>query len=204
MTIPQIAFLFVTILMFADIGNANDPRDRILSRKKRYLVFPEGSSVSIAICVTSQMGITPGEIFTEGVNWGISYELPNDTKQFKELLDKPKEVMQRRHRRQLYSKMETIMRSMGYDGRDCVLRALCEASTRLKPKGGSLVDEILRIVFRYPKKYNGGREEEEHQYYGAAEKAREDECFEMFPGCPFSLIDLALGYYSAFGYYPDT
>jgi hypothetical protein len=57
------------------------------------------------------MGITPGEIFTEGVNWGISYELPNDTKQFKELLDKPKEVMQRRHRRQLYSKMETIMRS---------------------------------------------------------------------------------------------
>jgi hypothetical protein len=57
------------------------------------------------------MGITPGEIFTEGVNWGISYELPNDTKQFKELLDKPKDVMQRRHRRQLYSKMETIMRS---------------------------------------------------------------------------------------------
>jgi hypothetical protein len=49
MTIPQIAFLFVTILMFADIGNANDPRDRILSRKKRYLVFPEGSSVSVSI-----------------------------------------------------------------------------------------------------------------------------------------------------------
>ncbi|XP_063908797.1 uncharacterized protein LOC135126671 isoform X1 [Zophobas morio] len=164
--------------------------------------------MQIAICMTAQMGITPGEIFTEGINWGISYELPNDTKTFKEFLDKPKEVVQRRHRRDLYDKIENIIKSMGYNGRNCVLRALCEASRHLKPKGESLVDEILRIVFRYPKKYNMGKEEEKHyQYYRASQNGIEfngEECFEMFPGCPFSLIDLALGYYSAFGYYPDT
>ncbi|RZB39316.1 DM4 12 domain containing protein, partial [Asbolus verrucosus] len=141
------AIIFFVILAVMNVGGGSNQRDKILLRKKRYLVFPEGSSLSIAICMTAQTGITPGEIFTEGVNWGISYELPNDTKPFKELLDKPKELMQRRHRRELYTKIETIMKSMGYDGRNCVLRALCEASRVLKPKGDSLVDEILRIVF---------------------------------------------------------
>lgn len=60
--------------------------------------------------MTAQMGITPGEIFTEGVNWGISYELPNDTKSFKDF-KKPLAVMRRRNRRDLYGKMETIINS---------------------------------------------------------------------------------------------
>nr|XP_015839935.1 PREDICTED: uncharacterized protein LOC662629 [Tribolium castaneum] len=190
-------FRFIIIVIFTSLVSSNE----LLSRKKRYLVFPEGSSLSIAICMTAQTGITPGEIFTEGINWGISYELPNDTKPFKELLDKPKEVMQRRHRRELYTKIETIMRSMGYNGRDCVLRALCEAS-RLKPKGESLVDEILRIVFRYPE-YNIGDEGSQVQYNTPAKKRIKfkEECCELFPGCPFSLIDLALGYYSTFNHF---
>lgn len=61
--------------------------------------------------MTSQMGITPGEIFTEGVNWGISYNLPNDSKQLTDIMYKPKKLMQRRHRRELYSKLELIMNS---------------------------------------------------------------------------------------------
>lgn len=61
--------------------------------------------------MTAQMGITPGEIFTEGINWGISYDLPNDTKSFEEVFDKPKQVMQRRHRRDLYAKIENIIKS---------------------------------------------------------------------------------------------
>lgn len=61
--------------------------------------------------MTAQTGITPGEIFTEAINWAISYELPNTTKPFEEYLDLPIKLMQRRHRRDLYFKMESIMTS---------------------------------------------------------------------------------------------
>lgn len=36
---------------------------------------------------------------------------------------------------------------MGFDGRTCVLRALCEASQRLMPKGNTLIEEMMRISF---------------------------------------------------------
>lgn len=60
--------------------------------------------------MTVQTGITPGEIFTEAINWGISYDLPNETKTIKDFI-KPTNLMKRRYRRDLYSKMETIMNS---------------------------------------------------------------------------------------------
>lgn len=63
----------------------------------------------IAICMTAQV-LGPANIFTEGLNWGISYELPNDSSEFREYFF-PKKVMQRRHRRDLYQKMELIMNS---------------------------------------------------------------------------------------------
>lgn len=56
--------------------------------------------------------IAPTTIWTEGLNWGISYDLPNDTSQFRahrKFL--PTAMMQRRHRRDLYHKMEVIMDS---------------------------------------------------------------------------------------------
>lgn len=56
--------------------------------------------------------IAPTTIWTEGLNWGISYDLPNDTSIFKEYKKYlPKPMAQRRHRRDLYHKMEVIMDS---------------------------------------------------------------------------------------------
>lgn len=56
--------------------------------------------------------IAPTTIWTEGLNWGISYDLPNDTSVFREYKKYfPMPMMQRRHRRDLYHKMEVIMDS---------------------------------------------------------------------------------------------
>lgn len=57
--------------------------------------------------------VAPTTIWTEGLNWGIAYDLPNDTSVFKESKKyfAPKYLMQRRHRRELYNKMELIMDS---------------------------------------------------------------------------------------------
>ncbi|XP_078052265.1 uncharacterized protein LOC144478338 [Augochlora pura] len=220
-----------------------------LSRRRRYVVFPEGSTFSIALCMTMHT-LTPDDIFTEGVNWGISYDLPNESKPILEpFLQLRKDQMkpankygnygsygnnqpdknavsypgwssydkhhfkpgkrkyykpdyyylQRRHRRDLYSKLETIMNAMNFDGRACVLRALCEASQRLVPKGNTLVEEMIRISFSFPLKRLFTSEPEEHHTYGSAHKAGHEgqDCAGMFAGCSFSLIDMALGKYDA-------
>ncbi|XP_076173029.1 uncharacterized protein LOC143149498 [Ptiloglossa arizonensis] len=219
-----------------------------LSRRKRYVVFPEGSTFSIALCLTVHT-LTPDNIFTEGVNWGISYDLPNESKpalepflQLRQDKIKPGDnkypghaaggaidknvvnypgwnsyekyyfkpgrtkynkpdyyYLQRRHRRDLYSKLETVMNAMNFDGRTCVLRALCEASQRLMPKGNTLIEEMMRISFSFPLKRLFSYEPEEHHTYGKAHKAGHDgqDCANMFAGCSFSLIDMALGKYDA-------
>lgn len=38
--------------------------------------------------------------------------------------------------------------SMGYNGRECVLRALCETSQLFGAKGATMIKEMLRTVFR--------------------------------------------------------
>ncbi|XP_076237895.1 uncharacterized protein LOC143181398 [Calliopsis andreniformis] len=238
-------FLLILFIIVSECGVSSDGSST-LSRRRRYVVFPEGSTFSIALCLTVHT-LTPDDVFTEGVNWGISYDLPNESKpalepflelrkdQFKPATKqnahfgntinripwkysgwntqpphyvKPSKTkyykqdyyyLQRRHRRDLYSKLETIMNAMNFDGRTCVLRALCEASRRLMPKGNTLVEEMMRISFSFPLKRLFSFEPKEHHAYGRAHKAGHEghDCASMFAGCSFSLIDMALGKYDA-------
>lgn len=55
--------------------------------------------------------VAPATIFVESINWGIAYDLPNDTAQFREYKKYLYHTMQRRHRRDLYNKMEILMES---------------------------------------------------------------------------------------------
>lgn len=111
---------------------------KILSRRRRYLTFPEGASFSVsqfafnsrklnefridtinraifqmATCMTvGVLGQPMPGIFTWGLNWGIAYELPNQTASidaFKRLRKLPQPLVARRYRRDLYSKLELIM-----------------------------------------------------------------------------------------------
>ena len=46
------------------------------------------------------------------INWGVAYELPNETwilNQRDQTKQLPKPVVQRRHRRELYSRLETAI-----------------------------------------------------------------------------------------------
>lgn len=54
---------------------------------------------------------SPG-MFTWGMNWGIAYELPNNTETarfYKRFKGRRKPMEQRRSRRELYEKLETII-----------------------------------------------------------------------------------------------
>ncbi|KAF5299324.1 hypothetical protein FQA39_LY02497 [Lamprigera yunnana] len=151
--------------------------------------------MSIALCLTVQTTL-PEQFFTEAINWAIAYDLPNESSVLRELLH-PKHITQRRNRRDLYQNMETIMNSMGFNGRSCIFRTLCEASQRFLSQRHGLIEELIRIVFNFPQQKVMHWEPEEHRLYHWAsrigQKRQNKVCSELFPGCSFSLLDVTLG-----------
>ncbi|XP_045538866.1 uncharacterized protein LOC106711490 [Papilio machaon] len=174
-----------------------------LSRRKRYVSFPEGSSFSCAACMTVGLigqpapSTAPGT-FTFGLNWGIAYELPNTTETaqfFRKKYRKP--VAQRRSRRQLYEKMELILDNMGYNGRQCILKTLCETTQRIVPHSENMVQEIFRTLFTMPLTKVLKTEPLQHTIYDSAHRLGVllESC-DIYK-CPLSLVDWAQGYYNA-------
>ncbi|XP_028032472.1 uncharacterized protein LOC114244769 [Bombyx mandarina] len=176
---------------------------KVLSRRKRYIAFPEGSSFSCAGCMT--VGVigqpspssSPGT-FTFGLNWGIAYELPNTTETaafFRKKQRKPAAL--RRNRRELYQKLEVIMDKMGYNGRSCILKTLCETTQRIVPHGENMIEEMFRALFTLPMSKVLSTEPIEHAVYDSAHRLgvllQNCDIYE----CPISLVDLAQGYYNA-------
>ncbi|XP_059490221.1 uncharacterized protein LOC132205280 [Neocloeon triangulifer] len=167
---------------------------RILSRKRRYLTFPEGSAMTFLVCCNS-VGPFAADLYTFGLDLDMSWDLPNTTRGIKPIYPLLQE--QRRERRDVYSRLESLFEAAGLNGRTCVLRAMCEVSRRLGPIGetGGLIEELLKLVFTLPQ-VEGDEDDPRHGHYVVANKlgiGSQHECTRIFPGCPISLIDLVLG-----------
>ncbi|XP_058455156.1 uncharacterized protein LOC131432713 [Malaya genurostris] len=181
-------------------GADNGPSKGILSRKKRYVVFPEGSSFSVAVCMTIGMYGNPNyQMFSWALNWGMAYNLPNQTVSFEQEMKEPKPIAQRRYRRDLYHRLEVAMNDMGYDGRNCVLRALCESSQYFGKKGSNMIAEMLRTLFSFPKSKVLSFEHHDTRIYDEAHRKGKNKvmCQSIYPECSFSLLELALGKYAS-------
>ncbi|TGZ53389.1 Uncharacterized protein DBV15_01451 [Temnothorax longispinosus] len=88
-------------------------------------------------------------MFTIGVTAGLAWELPYRNTV---LYGKPAEVYHRRSRRELYRKVELMLRTQGEDGKACVLKAICKAARRKREDvgKGSFLEEILHAIFSLP------------------------------------------------------
>lgn len=87
---------------------------------------------------------------------------------------------------------------MGYNGRACVLRALCESSQFFYKKSTNMVEELIRTVFTLPSMKVLPFEHADLMVYDKAHRKGRDKvyCASVYPDCNFSLIELALGEYS--------
>ncbi|XP_030376305.1 uncharacterized protein LOC115625406 [Scaptodrosophila lebanonensis] len=192
------------------VRNSNTTRavTKVLSRHKRYLAFPEGSSVSAAICLTIGVIGNPNvDWLSWAVNWGVAYDLPNHmwVRQHAHGFAKnlTKAVIQRRNRRSFYEEVQTALHHMGYNGQACVARALCESAKYMhlkRPRRGNMLEELLRIVLSLPAAQVDPQEPHEHHHYDQIYRhATRDshDCSLTYPGCQFSLLKLALGSYAA-------
>ncbi|XP_029409136.2 uncharacterized protein LOC105232960 [Bactrocera dorsalis] len=178
---------------------------RILSRRKRYLAFPEGTSFTTSVCIT--VGIIGNPYYSYmsfGLNFGMGYDLPNATWVLNQLhgLSRrpvPMAVHHRRSKRAIYERIAEAVNNMGYSGRDCVLRALCESRQYFTRSKMGMIGEILRVIFSLPKQRLFSRELREDAdiaaYDHAYRKAHSQVCVAQYD-CPFSLLELAFGRYS--------
>ncbi|XP_050294215.1 uncharacterized protein LOC126734569 [Anthonomus grandis grandis] len=168
-------------------------------RQKRYVGFPEGSTFIATLCLTLNILERTENIFLEGINWGISYDLPNATT-IQEVFKQNKFAHKRRQRRDLYNRMETVLEKMGFGGKACIYKALCEANRKMDKKRITLAQEILRQFFTYPLKQLSYLEPDEHRkYHWASRYSNENQhldCWQLFPDCTISIVDMAMGTYS--------
>lgn len=90
---------------------------------------------------------------------------------------------------------------MGYNGRSCVLRALCESSQFFRKKSTNMAEELIRIIFTLPTIKTLPFEHPDLIMYGKAHHKgkrdkTEDYCATVYSDCGISLIALALGEYA--------
>ncbi|XP_075144862.1 uncharacterized protein LOC142219954 [Haematobia irritans] len=177
----------------------------LLSRRRRYVAFPEGSSVSAAICMT--LGVIGNSNFlSSSINWGVAYDLPTyewAREHANGFSSETKVMAQRRSRRELYGKLELIIDKMGYPGRTCISRALCESVKFIRSlphRKGNMVEELIKIIFRFPSHQLTTEEPEDHHHYAHVQRrARRNsniDCELEYSECNISLLDLVLGRYS--------
>ncbi|CAD6991490.1 uncharacterized protein LOC101454492 [Ceratitis capitata] len=185
--------------------------EKVLSRKRRYVAFPDGSSLSASICLTiGVIGNPIVEYLSWAENWGVAYDLPNyawvkeHTRGFKKDKDenKTKAMAMRRSRRDLFGKLETLIENMGFNGNACIARALCESSKYLQDARqgrGNMMTEIIKTIFSLPTEPVFGEEPDVmHHYDRIYKRARRDvlDCSVEHAQCHFSLLEMAFGKYS--------
>lgn len=88
--------------------------------------------------------------------------------------------------------------SMGYHGRECILKALCESTQIFKKKQKTMVQELIKTVFSFPKSKVLPFEHPELLIYDEAHRKGQNQinCDTIFSKCALSLIKIALGKYS--------
>ncbi|XP_052752249.1 uncharacterized protein LOC128200961 [Galleria mellonella] len=261
-------YLFFIVFEIGTIDSANNSdvtlhdNGELLSRRKRFIVFPEGSSLQIVFCLTFPNINVMGDIILWGYTAALAYELPQDpyspfmhhadplhrrvdtkaiyytneegrvlykrpykrkfivnpafakrsidfgsmkAEQFKKgtrenfkinrkqmhAMKNKRDFLKREHmegrsiefhrssRGAFYQKIETMLQGLGRNGKECMLKTLCLIGQSDHHPQGSLLQEILRAVFTFPKSHN---EDEVYSEYDAAVTSTEP-CEKLYPEC---------------------
>ncbi|XP_072764313.1 uncharacterized protein [Anoplolepis gracilipes] len=147
----HLVLLAILVPRFGEPTNLTTyPNDSLVRSEREaginYLIFPQGSNVQLVYCLTVATYSKPQGIFVIGVTAGLAWELPHrNTVPYR----KPAEVYHRRSRRELYRKVELMLKTQEKDGKACVLKAICKAARRKREDvgKGSFLEEILHATF---------------------------------------------------------
>ncbi|XP_008553246.1 uncharacterized protein LOC103575295 [Microplitis demolitor] len=171
-------------IVVADIKNLTDAQENILSRQKRYLIFPRGSNVQLVYCLTIGAFAGKPDNVVVGMTAALAWELPSEVDK------KITKLLHRRTRSVIFPKIEALLQSAGLDGRACVMRAICEAANRDSDKigSGTFIQELLHVIFRLRNDGNNF-DKSQDKIYDFTHQSKMN-CAQEYPTCRHSIYEL--------------
>ncbi|XP_076656811.1 uncharacterized protein LOC143361359 [Halictus rubicundus] len=184
-------FLTFNLLLFrVSSKSTNSELAEVLRRPIRALTFPEDSQSGLFVALAVPLG-DPFKSISLANFFEASYRLPTNATD--ELLWTETELARKRRRARssldratVYRVVENKFTSYGYQGHECLLRAICETSEHTLRHNG-LIGDILHVIFTP----TSSRHEELPQDILQAEAVgRNGGCSKYQPQCPVGLFDL--------------
>lgn len=166
-----------------------DFSDNVLSRERRTLVYPGASNILLIYGLG-----TPIQLERESVILGaftkLLYAVPNNSTYYTE----PGIYYARstKSRWSIYKVLEAATQVLGYGGKECLLRSICEAANVPFNANHGLFGELVH-TFLTPSSTKEELDDYEDRDYHAAERlGREvgDQCSILYPECKSSILDV--------------
>ncbi|KAJ2949436.1 hypothetical protein O0L34_g15354 [Tuta absoluta] len=110
--------------------NYSESNARVLSRRKRYLIFPEGSSLQLVFCCQTSALIPIGDIFLFGNTAALAWDLPKDPELLNVFRENLKGAQRRQDLHEIYylSNDGKILAKMPYNRKPIVNPAFAKRS----------------------------------------------------------------------------
>ncbi|XP_072764310.1 uncharacterized protein [Anoplolepis gracilipes] len=162
-----------------------------MQRHVRSLSFPEDSRMGLFFALAVPLD-DPASM-SVAMFLEAEYELPTNVTEIEQTGGDGEDRVKRNNRRRIidrtaiYAILESKFESMGYPGRQCLLRSICETKRRAVHVHNGVLGDLLRIIF-VPS--SSMPEEDLRQEYIDAENVKEtEECLEMYSSCELNIYD---------------
>ncbi|XP_026326167.1 uncharacterized protein LOC113234860 [Hyposmocoma kahamanoa] len=158
--------------------------------QKRALIFPPTSLYGTFVAIAVPVDIPDKNVFVS-YNFECNYSVVTNITEIDEVIFPNLPVISSRHSRSItralaYIVLETKFKENGINGRECLLRNICEAAeTPLHHNG--LLGHIMHIIFTPSSSREEGLDE---SYYKAEADGLRGDCEKYYDECQFSLFDM--------------
>ncbi|KAH0549485.1 uncharacterized protein LOC123261244 [Cotesia glomerata] len=156
---------------------------KLLHRKRRHLVFPKSTTFVITVIGLKSIQVKEPTNWNLDLEFDIIWPIPSDEiSSEKKIIRKKSNHKLRRHKRDFYNTFELALQRLGFPGKNCILRTICESKIFLQPPGISFLDDLLRVILSHEE------DEENPDLYDIAYQSMND-CHKAYQ-CPISLLEL--------------
>ncbi|KAM3965450.1 uncharacterized protein ACR2FA_000285 [Aphomia sociella] len=177
--------LLVFVIVICETVNCKETCPNVrnsinLTRKRRYLVFPDNSNMVFTTSLVKALMTHAPAGWNIALEMDVMFHLPDSNLTLKHLRRK----LHHRQKRELWEGIENALNFHNLNGRDCILKSVCEAKIYLAAPGKSLLHDIIRAVFTAPV-----FEEEFVQEVGCLyDELLDPHYCDKINDCPFSLL----------------
>ncbi|XP_069694278.1 uncharacterized protein [Periplaneta americana] len=183
------AWLFDETSSRSDVATANRMHRSSHSRKRRFLVYPEGGSYVELIMGFGLPILVQEQSLTMGTVVKLLYSVPTNSTHYTDPAFRERRAP-RTSRWDIYSMLEATCDRLGLDGRACVLRAICEAADATLQYNG-LAGEIIHVLLTPSSTTEESRSYMDSEYHAAERLGKEisGSCHLLYSECGVGLLD---------------